>query len=78
MAYISLVTSLRAISFQKALLPDTIAANLIWGLGRCPGRFVAEAATWIAMVLLLAATKAKEGRGKATYLGDQSWMRFQI
>ncbi|KAG2152780.1 cytochrome P450 [Suillus clintonianus] len=51
------------------LLPDTIAAKPMWGFGRrgCPGRFVAEAATWSAVVHLLATfriTKAKDEAGK--------------
>ncbi|KAG1736217.1 cytochrome P450 [Suillus lakei] len=59
----------RHFASDGTLLPDTIAAKPMWGFGRrgCPGRFVAEAATWSAVVHLLAAfriTKAKDEAGK--------------
>ncbi|KAG1875755.1 CyP450 monooxygenase [Suillus subluteus] len=59
----------RHFASDGTLLPDTIAAKPVWGFGRrgCPGRFIAEAATWSAVVHLLAAfriTKAKDEAGK--------------
>ncbi|KAG2035464.1 cytochrome P450 [Suillus americanus] len=62
----------RHLASDGTLLPDTIAAKPMWGWkkrvsGRCPGRFIAEAATWSAVVHLLAAfriTKAKDEAGK--------------
>lgn len=59
----------RHFASDGTLLPDTIAAKPMWGFGRrgCPGRFIAEAALWNAVVHLLAAfqmTKAKDGAGK--------------
>ncbi|KAG1807773.1 CyP450 monooxygenase [Suillus subaureus] len=59
----------RHFASDGTLLPDTIAAKPMWGFGRrgCPGRFIAEAATWSAVVHLLAAfriTKAKDETGK--------------
>ncbi|KAG2145572.1 cytochrome P450 [Suillus cothurnatus] len=59
----------RHFASDGTLLPDTIASKPMWGFGRrgCPGRFVAEAVTWSAVVHLLAAfriTKAKDEAGK--------------
>ncbi|KAG1801000.1 cytochrome P450 [Suillus plorans] len=59
----------RHFASDGTLLPDTIAAKPIWGFGRrgCPGRFIAEAATWSAAVHLLAVfriTKAEDESGK--------------
>ncbi|KAG2143413.1 cytochrome P450 [Suillus bovinus] len=59
----------RHFASDGTLLPDTIAAKPMWGFGRrgCPGRFIAEAAMWSAVVHLLAAfrmTKAKDEEGR--------------
>ncbi|KAG2065218.1 cytochrome P450 [Suillus decipiens] len=59
----------RHFASDGTLLPDTITAKPMWGFGRrgCPGRFIAEAATWSAVVHLLAAfriAKAKDKSGK--------------